>query len=311
MDRSSTISTDEMLQIIEKLKCNAHKSSTMKNYHSIWKEFNKFVIRLDWKPKFWEDKVALFCGYLTEKGRQSSTIKSYISGIKFILKQDGYQWDDNRIAFSAFTNACRLSNDIFKTRLPISFKLLELLLFELDRFFPTQFYLNILYKTIFSFAYYGMMRIGELAHSEHQIWASNVHIAQNKRKIMIILLSSKTHGKGSKPQKISIVGDNESIYYNHFCPFNLVKVYCKIRGNISKVNEPFFVFKDGSDIFPSNVRTVLRQLLDNMNLESSLYDTHSFRIGRSVDLFSANIPLSRIKLAGRWKSNVVYKYITQ
>ena len=82
-----------------------------KTYLSIWQQFNKFVIKLDVKPNTWEERTALFLAYLVENGAQSSTLKSYISGTKRILIDDGYQWNDNVILFSTLTKSCRVIND--------------------------------------------------------------------------------------------------------------------------------------------------------------------------------------------------------
>ena len=73
---SSKISTREMELILEKLKCNKNREGTKANYLSSWCSFNDFVIRLDTKPKAWEDKTALFLAYMIEHGAKSSTIKA-------------------------------------------------------------------------------------------------------------------------------------------------------------------------------------------------------------------------------------------
>ena len=67
-----------------------------------------------------------------------------------------------------------------------------------------QVYLETLYKAMFAFSYYGLMRIGEITDSEHVLKACHVHSAMNKYKILIVLYSSKTHGTNMRPQKIKI-----------------------------------------------------------------------------------------------------------
>ena len=85
---SSTISTSDMLRIIERLKGQQNRPSTNKNYLTIWRQFNKFVIRLNIKPSLWEDRVALYVAFLIEEGMQSSTVRSYVSVIKRTLIDD-------------------------------------------------------------------------------------------------------------------------------------------------------------------------------------------------------------------------------
>ena len=277
---------------------------------------NKFLLKLDHKliNTSWEQKTTLFGAYLVDNGIQSSTLKSYFSAIKHILKQDGYLWDDNKVLLSALVKSCKLENDTVKTRLPIRKGLLEMLLFEINRKWyhgcSPQPYLAILYQAIFCLAYYGMLRVGELAYSNHSIKACNLHIGNNKDKILIVLYSSKTHGKESRPQKVkisalpSVKEDNKL-----FCPFKTVTKYMNCRGSYFKDDEQFFIFADRSPVQAQHIRKTLRDLLLSLNLDSSLYDVHSFRIGRTSDLEKFGYSLEVIKAMGRWKSNAVYRYL--
>ena len=84
-----------------------------------------------------------------------------------------------------------------------------MILFETQRIFhaKNQPYLDLLYKTIFSICYYGLMHIGEVTHSQHVLKAKDVHLAKNKDKLLLVLYSSKTHDEGSRPQKIKITSN--------------------------------------------------------------------------------------------------------
>ena len=148
-------------------------------------------------------------GYLIENGMQSTTVKSYVSAIKKTLIMDGYDWNDNLVLVRTLVKACRLINDTVRTRLPIQRRLLEMILFEVQHYFSNgnQWHLEILYKTVFALSYYGLMRVGEVTKSPHVLRAQNVHIATNKDKMLLILYSSKTHGKESRPQKIKITSN--------------------------------------------------------------------------------------------------------
>ena len=304
-----------MKLILEKLKSCKNRNSTKANYQCIWRKFNNFIIQLDVKPNNWEDRLSLFGAYLVHQGVQSSTLKSYISGIKSVLRDDGYIWDETRIIISSLTRACRLINDRVHTRLPIQIKLLEMLLFEIQRSLGGQPYLLCMYQTIFLLAYYGMFRIGELTSGLHQVKAKDVHIAQNQNKMLFVLYSSKTHGKDSNPQKIKICANNNpqnrltSQNNRFFCPFKSSREYLAIRGNYLNDSDPFFISKDNTPVKPYHVRTVLKTVLKAVNLNPKLYGTHSFRVGRCSDLAKWKTPLLDLKRAGRWRSNAVFKYI--
>ena len=85
---SSRISTAEILNIVDKLKHEQHRSTTKKNYYAVWKVFNNFFISLGDKPIRWEDRLTLFVGYLVHNHRQSSTVRSYVSAVKAVLKMN-------------------------------------------------------------------------------------------------------------------------------------------------------------------------------------------------------------------------------
>ena len=198
-----------MKKIVYQLELSRFRDSIRNNYYQIWKAFNKFVIKLDIKPDTWEERIILYVGYLISRKRQSRTIRSYISAIKAVLKENRIKLLENAYLLSSLTKACKLKNDRVKIRLPIQKDLLRVLLKGVKKKFcgtsdNQQPYLDILYRAIFITAYYGLFRVGELALGPHTILAKDVHIGQNKDKILFVLHSSKTHGKGDKPQMVKI-----------------------------------------------------------------------------------------------------------
>ena len=212
---------------------------------------------------------------------------------------DGYILNENKMLLNSLTQACRLVNDTVKTRLPIRVGLLEMILFEVEHIFTDQPYLEIMYKALFSLAYYGLFRVGELAAGDHSIKAKDVHVGQNKNKILAVLYSSKTHGSESRPQETKITSDcsRSKPKQLFFSPFEIVRTYMAMRGGFEDPTENFFVFRDKSVVQPNQVRTVLRTALNLLNLDDSLYDTHSFRIGRASDLFLKwNYSIEEIKI---------------
>ena len=229
---SSRISTHSVENILDKLINQQNRASTAKNYFSVWRQFNKFLIKLDVMPKLWEDRTSLFMAYLIDKGMQSSTIKSYVSAIKRTLINDKYKWKDELILLTSLTKACKLVNDRVRTRLPIYCSLLEMILFEIGRIYGEQPYLQCMYKALFALGYYGLLRVGELTSSPHTIKARDVHLGLNKDKMLVVLYSSKPHNIGDRPQKVKITANSveKSGHYVHrnFCPFKLMREYLQI-----------------------------------------------------------------------------------
>ena len=301
--RCSSISTGYIERVLERLKANKHRKSTKHNYHQIWKHFNDFVLRLDIRPKTWERHVALFCAYLVDKGNKSATIKSYVSAIKSILTTDGYEWNDSMILMETIVEACKIQNDRIFHRFPIHIGLLEMLLFEVQRTYKNDFYLEILFKTIFIIGYHGLLRVSEMATEKglhcmnHAVKAKDVHIDQNKQKILLILYSSKTLGKESRLQKIKIealdrhkhiqmsrVDGNIKQKRRHFCSFNLLHQYLTLRSPWEDEDEPLFILHHGVVLTPSLIRKNLKIGIKNIGLDASLYDIHSLRVGRTTDM---------------------------
>ena len=180
---SSRLSTYSLESIVEKLRTQCHRDSTKKMYYRVRRAFNDFFLRLDRKPRYWEDCIVLFVGYLIEQKKKSTTIKSYLSAIRAVLKQDKYNLQEDQFLLKSLTKACCIKNDHLKVRLSIKKGLLGLILHQIRKeyeFKMNQPYLSLLYHTIISTAYYGLFRIGELTSGDHPVLAQDVHIGTNK-----------------------------------------------------------------------------------------------------------------------------------
>ena len=307
-DSSSRLSCEDLNLILERIKTLKYTESTKKMYQIVWRKFNHFLLMLDYIPKEWETRMSLFSAHLFEQGIQSATLKSYYFMIKSTLVDDGYRWSDDKVILHTLTRVCKRQNDRLTTRLPIHKKLLEVLLFELERVFSDQPFLETMYKAFFLIAYYGMFRVGELATGSHPVRAKDVHIAQNKDKIMFILYTSKTHNKAMRPQKIKISA-LEQHSSRYFCPFKASREYLAIRGNYRNDSDPFFIYRDQTPVTPQHVHSVLRKTLSALNLNHKLYNMHSIKIGRTSDMLNYGYSVEQIRLVGHWRSNAVYNYI--
>ena len=295
-----------------------HRDTTRKNYYRVWKIFSQFYFKLDVKPSTWEQRITLFVGYLINTNKQSSTIKSYLSALRAVLKQDKVILHEDQFLISSLTKACRLKNDCVKLRHPIQKGMLGLLVREVRKYFEVernQSYLSLLYQTILSTGYFGLFWIGELTKGEHPVLARDVHVGANKRKFLFILRTSKTHGKNVKPQSVKISSHNkmsnqckECNEYRTPCPYSLLRTYAQARGAFSG-NEIFFVFSDGSPVQPRHVRNCLKLVLIRLGFDHKLYTFHSLRIGRSQDLLKYGLSVETIKKLGRWQSNAVFRYL--
>ena len=173
-----------------------------------------------------------------------------------------------------------------------------------------QLFLSILYQALFAAAYYGLLRVGEITSGSHPIFATDVHIAFNKKKIMITLHTSKMHWHNAKPQVVKIKGLRDSTNRrNGCCPFAILRDYASARPTCCSINEPFFIFLDRSPVRPQHMRDSLKIILKKCGFDSTLYSTHSFHAGMASDLLDLGFSVETIKKLGRWKSNSVYAYL--
>ena len=293
-----------------------YRESTMENYYKIWKLFSDFYLKLDSKPNNWEDHLTLFIGYLIQRNRKSTTIHSYVSALKAVLKDDGVKIEENIYLITSLTKACRIHKDKVQLQHPIRKDILHRLIGSLKQLYQDQPYLFILYKVLFLIMYYyGLLRIGEVIFGKHTIKAKNIHIATNKHKLKLVLHSSKTHGENVHPQIIKIIGHphaRNKIGNDQNCPFSTLQQFVQVRRHSFKMtDEPFFIFRDRSPVLLQHMRTVLKRTLMAAGYDHKLFKVHGLRAGRASDLLRMKVPIETIQHLGHWKSNAVYAYLKE
>ena len=268
---------------------------------------------MDNKPKNWEDRLTLFVGYLVQCKKKSTTIKSYISAIKAVLAAEKIKISEDAYLISFLTKVCRITNDKIRTRLPIYKKMVNVLLDRCETYFgkKQQVFQAKLYRAVFVSMYYGMLRISEVTEGEHAVKALDVHIADNKNKILFILRSSKTHTRENKPQIITIMNDKSACTtkdINH-CPFVILNEYLACRPSCKSFDKQFFVFQGRLPLKASHLRATLCKLLKQMKVNHKIYGSHNLHKGRTKDLLKLGYSIEKIKKLGHWKSNTVYTYL--
>ena len=201
-----------------------------------------------------------------------------------MLKDNNITLNANQYLLNSLAKACKVVNDKVRHRFPIQKGLLSIILKQIDTDFHNQFYLKMMYKVLFSTAF-GLFRVGELkgTFSGHAVLAKDVHIGQNKQKILFMLHSSKTHHKGAKPQKIKILLKPIGSKRKHekcsfaFCPYQLLRNYLRVCGGYISANEQFFIFGDSAPVLADHMCNTLKKVMSNAGYNSKLYDTQLFK----------------------------------
>ena len=236
-----------MTDLVEQLKIKRFRGSTLKNYYPAWKTFNEFVIRLDLKPNNWGDRIILFVSYIIKNGRKATTIKSYVSAIRALLRNIGYELNEDKFWLNAMTKAGKLVNERVCTRFPTQKPMLKTLVRTLRQVFSDQPYLMKLYAGMLSIAYFGLFQVSEIAAGGHPVLARDVHVGKNKKKLLLVLRTSKTHGKNCKPQTVKLSSTATSNYTKDrskdnsiICPYRNVNAFAEVRPGLQHCTEQFF-----------------------------------------------------------------------
>lgn len=315
------MSTEYFMKVLEELEVRAVEDSTMEVYMVAWRAINDFYCRLDNKPKPWDQRMSLFIAFMQKKRFEKATIKTYISGIKYVLRNILHiDVDDKAFQFTALIKAARYKNNKVSLRMPIKLGLLNRILEEVSNVkkLSNQPYLVALYRAMFVAAYYGLLRVGEMT-GKHALTAKNMHIARNKKKVQMRLWTSKTLKWGSWPQDIKIDGLHDcKLCYptaqgkssEKYCPVHILAEYNALREQ-TKGDCKFFTFKNGIPVTGHSFRGMLKKVLEKVGLKDALarYNGHSFRAGRASDLWKLGFSLSDVKYIGRWRSNSVFRYL--
>ena len=158
-----------------------------------------------------------------------------------------------------------------------------------------------------------------MSQSPHVILARDAHVGINKKKILFILWSSKTHDQGNKPQKVKISSiplnmkkqkKNESISDTlKYCLFSILNRYISARPPAKSEDEQFLVYSDNSLITPAHIYKNFKTVINLIGLDSINYSFHPLRAGRTQDLRALGFSVETIKDIGHWKSNAVFTYL--
>ena len=90
------------------------------------------------------------------------------------------------------------------------------------------------------------------------------------------------------------------------CPVQAILQYLSARG---AVPGPLFLSEDQKPLTRTMFSSAVSNLLEELGLQASLYNTHSFRIGGATSAKDAGIPDVYVKKLGRWNSDVYQQYI--
>lgn len=278
--------------------------STWAAYEKVWSEWATFTRLAD--AGLGEQDLRLLVVYFVsrhmEGGGSVSAIERKLAGLAFLFKLQGLTDFTKDFWVKQALKGYRKSHAKKDSRRPVSFSLLQVLRNKLGGVCKSG-YEVILFKAVFSIAFFGAFRVGELVSPAKQVAGGlKMQDVEVKRdRVLLKLGRSKTDqaGKGVKVQLFRLPGSG-------ICPVQVVEEFLLIR----PVGEgPLFVHEDRTFLSRFQFIAVFRKCIGAAGLDSRQFASHSFRIGVATEAARCGLDEAAIKRIGRWESRRFQSYV--
>ena len=272
--------------------------ATQSNYARSLRKYNEFAVEIGINSSFpiSVKHACLFLVFLFNNKFSPTSILTIMSGLtychKIRLLTDPFQFFPVRQLFQAIKKNSPSPGD---SRLPIS----ESILFDLldnIHLLGLSKYESILLSTMFLFAFYFGLRIGEYTASPHNLQLTDVCVSH--KEVVIIFQSFKHSKQRSLPHSIK----PSSLRH---CLVKSAMSYASLRPPIEGA---FFVYA-GKPVSPKSFTTKLKQIISLIGKSPEKFSPHSFRIGAATHWFNKQFSEYQIRQLGRWSSNAFTSYI--
>ena len=278
--------------------------STQLTYKQGLKAFDEFCnihgISCSWPLD--SNLIMHFVAYMSLSGKSFSTAKTYLAGIS--AKHKLNNWDDPTDTFiiKKILQGFARSHSHKDSRCPVTFQKLLQLIPALNNVCRNT-YEALLFKTAFTFAFFGFFRISELI-GQSKGGRGGLEMSEVKMSTSRI----KIHLRGSKTDQLGL---GEVISLTRVpkeptvCPVQSLSKFIDARPK----SEKLFVHLDGSVLTRYQFQAVLRKAAQFLGWQPQKFASHSFRIGAATTAAMNGVTESAIMKKGRWKSGAVKSYI--
>lgn len=280
--------------------------NTKKLYDTAINAFNSFRRAYyqveEWPPH--PNQLVDFVAYLSYKQFSPNTVKSYISGISYFCKIRSLPDPTQAFVLKKVLVGLSRRNGRVDDRKPLSFEILSSIIHLMPTICKST-YEATLFSAIFSTAFFGYFRMGELVHNSlqdpgHAIQYGDVTYLAHNNTVHIFLRHSKTDQEG-KGSSISLTPTLLPI-----CPVRIVQSFMQARPTNPGA---FFCHLSGRPVTRYQVASVFNLALKKLGLDNQSYKPHSFRIGAASAAWVSGTSAHDIASKGRWKSRCMYRYI--
>ena len=287
-------------------------ASTRKTYTTVQARYINFCSKFKYVPyPVNEDLLCKFSSYLADEGLAPSSIRAYLSAVRFNQMNGGYA-DPNISAMSKLrqvqhgiklidTQSVRQRRD----RLPITPEILS----RMKKCWPMTSVNETMVWAVCLVAFFGFFRAGELTVPAECALDSKIHLtvtdvsfdSRCEPKLCCIRLKTSKTDPLRKGVDVFVGATGKDL-----CPVRAMVHYLSLRGTT-----PGFLFRymNGKPLTKDKLVSKMRAILTNAGIDSSKYAGHSFRIGAATTAASRGLPDSTIKMLGRWKSDAYTAYV--
>ena len=280
--------------------------STILVYKRAWAVYNQFHVNCI--SRFTHpyiplsvSHIASFIAYMHLSGYAPSTQVTYISSIGYLHKISSATDPTKEFMIQKLLVGSFKISPTIDNRLPITLIVLFRLIEDMPHY-VSSYYNRILLAAMFSVAFFGLFRIGELTtsvHGEVMLHLNDLNYCQDH---FAVSIKKYKHSKNTGSVSIPLYRhDNHTI-----CPVKNMLQYLEIRGYTPG---PLFQFASGKATVRSFFVKYLNLGIKFIGLQSSLYKSHSFRIGGASYLAELGLSDAQIRERGRWDSDAFKKYI--
>lgn len=284
-------------------------TSTRKAYRAGVHNYTTFCMDTYYKlAPVSEDTLLLFATYLAQQNLSYATILVYLAAVKHNHITTGKSLPTVTPRLNYVLKGIRRSSSCQpRERLPITFPIMARLHTILTK--NPDDLRDVMIWAACCLAYFGLLRVSEFTSSSptlvdplKDLLLSDVAV-DNRASPSIIQITIK-QSKGDQFRK------GAQIYLgrtNHaVCPVRALGQYLSRRGGTPG---PLFLFPDGKNLTRPAFSAALHKALEELQIDSSQFNTHSFRIGAATFAKQAGMSDSHVKALGRWKSNAYQKYV--
>ena len=289
--------------------------SSHRTYRSGENRYLRFCQLYDCAPlPVSEDSLCKFVSYLGGVGLKHRTIKTYLSGVRFLQIRAGYP------DFFRGTHTPRLDYTLRGVkrveaeqggsqdrRLPVTPSLLRRMrgVWASRSSDPD---VKMLWAAC-CLGFFGFLRVGEMTAPQQGVFDPDVHLGfadiavddpVTPSFIRVTIKQSKTDPFRQGVQLF--IGRTQS----DLCPVAAMLGYLDVRGSGPG---PLFRFVDGAGLTRSRFVAQIREALRAAGVDESRYNGHSFRIGAATTAAARGIEDCVIKTLGRWESAAYLQYV--